>query len=120
MREEFLVPLGVSAHALSEAIDILATRVNDIVNRKRGITADTALRLARYFGNSPGFWLNVQAAYDLRAANARRPRESSPRCRPEKRRNVGQLHSTAAQARENRVNQSGSVALSTEEVRGPP
>ena len=67
LREEFLLPLGMSAHALSQAIRVSATRVNDIVNGKRRITADTALRLARYFGNSPDFWLNLQAAYDLRA-----------------------------------------------------
>jgi len=67
LREEFLVPLEMSAHALSQAIRVPATRVNDIVNSRRGITADTALRLARYFSNSPEFWLNLQAAYDLRA-----------------------------------------------------
>src|SRR5437764_74496 len=65
LREEFLAPLEMSAHALSQAIHVPATRVNDIVNGKRGITADTALRLARYFGNSPEFWLNLQTAYDL-------------------------------------------------------
>ena len=83
LREEFLVPLGITAHALSQAIRVPATRVNDIVNGKRGITADTALRLARYFGNSPEFWLNLQAAYDLRAAErdtaSRIEREVSPR-----------------------------------------
>jgi addiction module HigA family antidote len=68
LREEFLVPLGMTAHALSQAIHVPATRVNDIVNGKRGVTADTALRLARYFGNSPEFWLNLQAAHDLRTA----------------------------------------------------
>ena len=68
LREEFLIPLEMSAHALSQAIRVPATRVNDIVNRRRGVTADTALRLARYFGNSAEFWLNVQAAYDLRTA----------------------------------------------------
>src|SRR5437879_7878608 len=68
LREEFLMPLGMSARALSQAIHVPATRVNDIVNGKRGVTADTALRLARYFGNSPEFWLNLQAARDLRTA----------------------------------------------------
>lgn len=68
LREEFLMPLEMTAHALSQAIRVPATRMNDIVNGKRGVTADTALRLARYFGNSPEFWLNLQAAYDLRAA----------------------------------------------------
>ena len=66
--EGFGVPLGMSAHALSLAIHVPATRVNDIVNGKRGVTADTTLRLARYFGNSPEFRLNLQAAHDLRAA----------------------------------------------------
>src|SRR5207253_7439162 len=71
LREEFLVPLGMSAHALSHAIRVPATRVNDIVNGKRGVTADTTLRLARYFGNSPEFWLNPQAA--SRSACSRTP-----------------------------------------------
>jgi addiction module HigA family antidote len=83
LREEFLAPLGMTAHALSQAIHVPATRVNDIVNGKRGVTADTALRLARYFGNSPEFWLNLQAAHDLRAAEreaaAKIEREVSPR-----------------------------------------
>ena len=83
LREEFLVPLGMTAHALSRAIRVPATRVNDIVNGKRGVTADTALRLARYFGNSPEFWLNLQATFDLRGAErevaARIEREVSPR-----------------------------------------
>ena len=83
LSEEFLVPLQMSAHALSQAIRVPATRVNDIVNGKRGISADTALRLARYFGNSPDFWMNLQAAYDLRAAErealVRIEREVSPR-----------------------------------------
>ena len=55
LREESLVPLGMRAHALSQAIHVPATRMNDIVNGRRGITADAALRLARYFGNSPEF-----------------------------------------------------------------
>ena len=83
LREEFLLPLQMSAHALSQAIRVPATRVNDIVNGKRGVTADTVLRLARYFGNSPDFWMNLQASYDLRAverdASVRIEREVSPR-----------------------------------------
>ena len=65
LRDEFLGPLGMSGHALSQAIRVSATRVNDIVNGKRGITANTALRLARYFGNSPEFWLNLQGSYEV-------------------------------------------------------
>jgi addiction module HigA family antidote len=83
LREEFLVPLGITAHALSQAIHVSATRVNDIVNGRRGLTADTSLRLARYFGNSPEFWLSLQAAHDLRAAEreaaAKIKREVLPR-----------------------------------------
>ena len=83
LREEFLQPLQMSAHALSQATRVPAPRVNDIVNGKRGVTADSALRLARYFGNSPDFWMNLQAAYDLRAAErkalVRIEREVSPR-----------------------------------------
>ena len=83
LREEFLGPLRMTGHALSQAVRVPATRVNDILNGKRGVTADTALRLARYFGNSPEFWLNLQAAYDLRAtereAAAKIEREVLPR-----------------------------------------
>jgi addiction module HigA family antidote len=68
LREEYLNPLGMSANALAVALKIPAPRINDIVREKRGITPDTALRLARYFGSSPEFWLNLQTAYDLRMA----------------------------------------------------
>jgi antitoxin HigA-1 len=66
LREEYLSPLGMSANALAMSLKIPAPRINDIVREKRGITPDTALRLARYFGTSPEFWLNLQTAYDLR------------------------------------------------------
>lgn len=65
LREEFLVPLDLSAHALALALRVPATRIGEIVNERRGITADTALRLARYFGTTPEFWLNLQMAHDL-------------------------------------------------------
>ena len=68
LRVEYLNPLGMSANALAIALKIPAPRINDIVREKRGITPDTALRLARYFGTSPEFWLNLQTAYDLRVA----------------------------------------------------
>ena len=68
LREEFLVPLGVSAHALAMALKVPAPRINDIVRERRSITPDTALRLARYFGTTPQFWLNLQASYDLKIA----------------------------------------------------
>ena len=61
LREDFLVPLGMSANALSKALNVPAPRVNDIVRERRGVSADTALRLGRYFDTSPQFWLNLQA-----------------------------------------------------------
>lgn len=66
LREDFLAPLSMTAHALSKALHVTPTRVNDIVHEKRGITADTALRLARYFGGDAQSWLNLQQAYDLK------------------------------------------------------
>lgn len=66
LREEYLIPLGLSAHALATALRVPATRINDIVRERRAVTADTALRLARYFGGDAQSWLNLQAAYDLR------------------------------------------------------
>ena len=74
LREEFLSPLGMSAHELAMALRVPATRINDIVNEKRGITADTALRLARYFGTSAELWTGLQADYDLRLARHEKAR----------------------------------------------
>jgi addiction module HigA family antidote len=68
LREDFLAELGMSANALAKALNVPAPRINDIVRERRGVSADTALRLARYFDSSPQFWLNLQAAYDLRVA----------------------------------------------------
>ena len=68
LREEFLVPLGMSVNALAIALHVPATRMHEIVKERRSITPDTALRLARYFGASAEFWLNLQTAYDLRVA----------------------------------------------------
>jgi addiction module HigA family antidote len=68
LREEFLVPLGISQNALALKIRVPATRIGDIVRGKRAITPDTALRLARFFGNSAEFWLNVQQMHDLSKA----------------------------------------------------
>ena len=66
LREEYLVPLGMSANALADVISVPANRVSGIVAGRRTITADTALRLARAFGTTPEFWMNLQQAYDLR------------------------------------------------------
>ena len=65
LREEYMTPLGLSANALAHALGVTPARINDIARQRRGITADTALRLARYFGTTPGFWINLQAHYDL-------------------------------------------------------
>lgn len=65
LREEFLKPLDMSANRLAQALRVDAPRINDIVRERRGVSPDTALRLARYFGTTPEFWLNLQSAYDL-------------------------------------------------------
>ena len=69
LRTEFMEPLGLSAYALAKALRISAPRVNDLVRGKRGITADTALRLSRYFGNSAQFWIGLQSGHDLWCAS---------------------------------------------------
>ena len=63
--EEFLRPAGLSQQDLARGIHVPYQRVNEIINRKRGITPATALRLARFFGNTPGFWMNLQLRWDL-------------------------------------------------------
>lgn len=68
LREEYLDPLEMSVSALSRALHVPPTRMNEIVRENRGITADTALRLARFFGTSERFWLNLQVEYELRKA----------------------------------------------------
>ena len=68
LREDLLKPLRISINRLGRDLRVPVTRVSEIVNGRRGITADTALRLARYFGTTPEFWMSLQAAYDLDAA----------------------------------------------------
>lgn len=68
LREEYLLPLEMSANALATALRVPATRIHEIVNERRSITADTALRLARYFGGDAQSWVNLQSAFDLRVA----------------------------------------------------
>ena len=68
LHEEFMKPLGVSINALAREISVPPNRISDIVNGKRSIAADTALRLGKYFGVSPEVWLGLQADYDLRIA----------------------------------------------------
>jgi addiction module HigA family antidote len=82
LREDFLKPAGLTANALAKALRVPAPRINDIVRERRGVSADTAMRLARYFGGDAVSWLNLQTIYDLRIAeraNARRiSREIDP------------------------------------------
>ena len=66
LREEFLLPLGLSANALSLALRVPATRIHEVVRQRRGITSDTAIRLARYFNTTPQFWLNLQTNFNLK------------------------------------------------------
>jgi addiction module HigA family antidote len=65
LREEFLVPLNLTAYAVAKAIGMPRTRISEIVHERRSITADTAVRLCRFFRTSPEFWMNLQARYDL-------------------------------------------------------
>ena len=71
LAEEYLTPLGVTQHRLAVAIGVPPRRINEIVHGKRRISADTALRLARYFDTSERFWMNLQARYDLEAERDR-------------------------------------------------
>ena len=66
LREDFLVPIGLSVNALSVALDVPATRIHEIVKERRGVSADTAARLAEYFGGDAASWLVLQANYDLK------------------------------------------------------
>ena len=68
LRLEFLEPLKITPYRLSKDINVAQTRISEILAEKRSITADTALRLSKYFGNSAQFWLNLQTQYDLRLA----------------------------------------------------
>ena len=70
LREEFLIPLGMTAHALAMALQVPAPRINDIVRERRAVTADTALRLDKYFGTSVEFWAGLQTDFDVAVARA--------------------------------------------------
>jgi len=70
LREEYLIPLGMSARALAKALGVPANRITEIMRGERDVSADTAIRLGRYFGTDPRFWLNLQAAYDLSVAES--------------------------------------------------
>ena len=70
LREEFLRPMGISAHALAMALQVPAPRINDVVRERRAVTVDTALRLAKYFGTSAEFWMGLQTDFDMATARA--------------------------------------------------
>lgn len=75
LKEEFLEPLEMTAYELAKRLSVPAPKIYDIVAGKRGITAETAVLLARFFGTTPRFWLNMQADYELRAAETRLARK---------------------------------------------
>ncbi len=83
LREDLMIPIGLSINGLARDLRVPVTRMSEIVNGRRSVTADTALRLARYFGTTPQFWMNLQAAYDLdvvtRASAQRIERDVHPR-----------------------------------------
>lgn len=82
LREEFLVPLGMSANALSLALRVPAPRINDVVRERRAISPDTALRLARFFDTTAQFWLNLQMSYDLKRAELEAGQQIADEVRP--------------------------------------
>lgn len=75
LKEEFMEPLGISQSKLAREIGVSFVRINEIVQRKRGFTPDTAIRIAKYFGNTPEFWLHWQSNYDLQKALAQHKKE---------------------------------------------
>lgn len=82
LREEFLAPMEMSSNALAMELHVPAPRINDVVRERRGITPDTALRLARYFGTTPQFWLNLQSSFDLRKAEVELSKKINAEVRP--------------------------------------
>lgn len=87
LQEEFLIPLSISAYKLSKDIGIPQTRISEILKGNRRVTADTALRLAKYFGNSPKFWLGLQDDFDI---------EEEQRAKSKELESIAQFHSNAA------------------------
>ena len=80
--KEELDELGLSANALANALDVPTNRITSILNGQRGVTADTALRLARYFGTTPQLWLNLQKSFELRVAETESGRKIEERVQP--------------------------------------
>ncbi len=84
LKEEFLAEYGLSQNQLARAIGISPNRIADIVNNRRRITADTAVRLGLYFGNSAEFWMNLQTNYDLKVARRNLPPEDAERIKAQR------------------------------------
>jgi antitoxin HigA-1 len=84
IKEDLMTPRGLSANALAKALHVPANRITSILNARRGVTADTALRLAHYTGTSAAFWMNLQSAYDLRTTERERGAEIAKTVRPPK------------------------------------
>ena len=82
LREEFMKPMGLSANRLAMDLHVPVSRINEIIRERRSVTADTALRLGRYFGNSPEFWLNLQQLYDLTLARHKSLKDIEMEVRP--------------------------------------
>jgi addiction module HigA family antidote len=82
LREDYLVPLGLSVNALAKALHVPTPRINEITRERRGISADTALRLARYFDTTPHFWLGLQSEYDLRVAEIKEAKHIQTEIQP--------------------------------------
>jgi addiction module HigA family antidote len=82
LREDYLKPLGLSANALAQALKVPASRINDIVLERRGITVDTALRLVRYFGGDVQSWMNLQTAYEIKVAGKELTKKIEEEVRP--------------------------------------
>ncbi len=119
LREDYLVPLGMTATALAKALNAPAARINDIVRERRGVTADTAMRLARYFGGDARSWMNLQAAYDLRVAEIRNDkrikREIAPAAAQSSRSRIVNLSVGAYERDEQRSERDGGT---TQQFRG--
>ena len=84
LREELMKPHGISINALALELHVPITRISEIVNERRGITADTALRLARYFNTTPDFWMNLQQNYELTLARLKSASTIRKQVRPRK------------------------------------
>jgi addiction module HigA family antidote len=82
LQEEFLQPLGITSYRVSQETGLPQSRLSEIINGRRGVSADTALRLARYLGTTPDFWLNLQIAHDLEEARRTSGRKIDEQIKP--------------------------------------